>query len=315
MLTLVNETDHAADLVRLMLDGETAAAVVIVKSTYDLDRGHASLSARQRPVLRKPASEEGITLEPETVLGKAAVDVLAIGAAAGDARTRISSVAVQIGAWSSTALVFGDRTWRRSLRRWSATEPQPFSAIPISWATAFGGVARFRGAPLPHAANPAGKGYLVDVDEHGEGAPLPNIEDPDDRLDHPGQLVRPLSFAPLPSSSALRVDAARDDSKPAGVTKAIFNVAHPRHRLAELHGGERCEARGWVGMPAEAFELPRERFIVEVRIDARRHEYEPRIDTVMLLPAKRQLVVVRRSTFTYPYIRTTTRSARLRLGS
>ena len=39
MLTLVNETDHAADLVRLMLDGETAAAVVVVKSTYDLDRG------------------------------------------------------------------------------------------------------------------------------------------------------------------------------------------------------------------------------------------------------------------------------------
>src|SRR5690606_42037133 len=62
-----------------------------------------------------------------------------------------------------------------------------------------------------------------------------------------------------------------------------------------------------------SFELPRERFIVEVHIDARRHEYEPRIDTVMLLPAKRQLVVVRRSTFTYPYIRTTTRSARLRL--
>src|SRR5690606_6479106 len=139
MLTLVNETNHEADLVRLMLDGDTAAGVVIVKSTYDLDRGRAWLSARQRPVLRRPKTEDGITLEPETVLGKAAVDVLVLGAAAGDGRTGISSVAVEIGTWSSQALVFGDRFWRRSLLRWRATDPQPFSEIPVTWVTAFGG--------------------------------------------------------------------------------------------------------------------------------------------------------------------------------
>jgi hypothetical protein len=312
MLTLVNETNHEADLVRLMLDGDTAAGIVVVKSTYDIDRGRVSLSARQRPVLRRPQTEDGITLEPETVLGKAAIDVLALGAAAGDGRTRISSVAVQIGEWSSQALVFGDRFWRRSLLRWSATEPQPFSQIPVTWAHAFGGVARFRDTPLLHPSNPAGKGYVADLDAYGEGTALPNIEDPSGRLEQPGQLVCPLSFAPLPTSSALRVDAARDDAKPGGFSKAIYNVAHPRHRMAELHGGERCEVRGWVGMPAEVFELPRERLVIEVHAESQRFEYSPQIDTLYLLPSKRQLVVVRRSTFTYDYVRGATRSARLR---
>ena len=219
---------------------------------------------------------------------------------------------MHIEEWSIQALVFGDRFWRRSFLTWRATEPKPFSQIPVTWATAFGGVARFRDTPLPHPSNPEGKGYVVDLDAHGDGTALPNVEDPLDRLEQPGQLVCPLSFAPLPPSSALRVDAARDDSRPGGFNKAIYNVAHPRHRMTELHGGERCEVRGWVGMPAEVFELPRERLVVEVHAEAQRFEYYPQIDTLYLLPSKRQLVVTRRSTFTYHYVRGATRSVRLR---
>src|SRR5690606_15505565 len=157
--------------------------------------------------------------------------------------------------------------------------------------------------PVVHHGNPLGKGYIVDVDDQVDGTPLPNIEDPAELLTQPGQTVVPFGFAPLPISSGLRVEAALDDSKAAGVSKAIYNVAPPRHRLAELHGGERCEAHGWIGMVAEVFELPRESFVVEVRVADREYEFWPQLDTVCLLPTKRQLVVTRRATFTYQYVR------------
>ena len=313
MLTLVNETKHAATLVRLVLDGHARTAVVIVKSTYDIDRGGEQLSRHQWPVFRGSRAMEGTTIEPETTLGKAGVDVVVLGDAAGDGRTGNGSIALGIGEWSSHALAFGDRFWRRARSRWRATAPQPFTQMPVTWATAFGGVAKFRGALLPHPSNPEGKGYIAELDAHGEGTALPNIEDPSDQLEQPGQLVCPLSFAPLPLSSALRVDTARDPSGPGGFSMAIYNVAHPRHRLAEIHGGERCEARGWVGMQAEVFGLPRERFVIEVRLGSQRYEYSPRIDSVLLLPRMRQLVVTRRAAFTYHYVCSHTPLARLRL--
>jgi hypothetical protein len=312
MLTLINETDHEAKLVRVNLDEENMVGIVVVKSTYDIANGRASLSRRQRRVLMAPETEDGVDFEPEGVLGKVGVDLIVVGAAAGDGHTRVSAVSVRIGEWSSRALVFGDRRWRRSLRRWTATEPSAFFEMPVAWSTAFGGIARCNGIPLAHQGNPQGKGYIIDVDDDIEGAVLPNVEDPEDLLERPGQTVQPFGFAPLPTSSALRIEAALDESKAEGISKAIYNVAHPRHRLAELHGGERCELGGWVGMGAEVFELPPESFVVEVGIADRRYEFEPQIDTVCMWATQRQLVVTRRATFIYHYLRGAPRVARLR---
>ena len=47
MLTLVNETEHAADLVRLMFDGETAAAVV--RGVLEREPASRLLSAVESP--------------------------------------------------------------------------------------------------------------------------------------------------------------------------------------------------------------------------------------------------------------------------
>src|SRR5690606_12453049 len=162
------------------------------------DHGHATLSRRQRRVLLRPETEEDTELEPEGVAGKLGVDVLAIGSAAGDGRTQTSAVSLRIGDWSSSAVVFGDRSWRRSMLRWTMTDPRPFSTMPVAWTTAFGGVARHDDVPMPHQGNQHGKGYLIDVDASVEGSPLPNIEDPAELLTQPGQTVAPFGFAPLP---------------------------------------------------------------------------------------------------------------------
>ena len=41
MLKLINETNHEAELSRLILDDHNGVAVVVVKSTYDVERGRA----------------------------------------------------------------------------------------------------------------------------------------------------------------------------------------------------------------------------------------------------------------------------------
>ena len=312
-MRLINETDSEAQLIRLNRDHDTTAAALIVKSTYAIEGGRCTLSRRQQPVLREPRLIAGATFEPETVLKKSGVDIILAGSArAPAAGTRMMGIGVVLGEWVRQVLVVGDRVWQRRRWQWSASDPATFSEMPVTWANAFGGVARSNGAPSPHPGNPHGKGYVVDRDDRTEGEPLPNIEDPDSLLEQPGQAVEPVGFAPLPSSSSIRVNAALDDTKIAGVNRSIFNVAHPRNRVLELHGGERCELLGWAGMSGDSFALPTASFLVEVSVAGRVYELRPRIDTVYIFPATREVIVAQRATFTYQYIRKATRVARLR---
>ena len=312
-MRLINETNSEAELVRLNRDQDSTAAALIVKSSYTIEGGRCTFSRRQQTILREPRDIAGATFEPERVLKKSGVDIIIVGAARAPAPgTRMMALGASVGDWVRHALVFGDRVWQQRHWRWSASDPAVFSAMPVTWANAFGGVARSNGNPSPHPGNAHGKGYVLDRDERVEGEPLPNIEDPDSLLEQPGQLVEPVGFAPVPSSSAIRVNAALDDSKVAGVNHSIFNVAHPRHRMHELHGGERCELFGWVEMAGDSFELPSDAFVVEVSVAGRRYEVWPRIDTVYILPGTREVIVIQRATFTYQYIRTAARVARLR---
>jgi hypothetical protein len=312
-MRLINETDSEAELVRVNRDRDTTAAAAVVKSSYVVEHGRCTLGRRQRAVLREPQVIAGVTLEPETVLKKCGVDIIVAGATKAPAQgTRMMGVGAAVGDWSRQLLVFGDRVWQRRHWRWTASEPASFREMPLTWANSFGGIARSNGRPSPHPSNPHGKGYVIDLDERTEGEPLPNLEDPDSLLEQPGQVIEPVGFAPLPSSSAIRVNAALDDEKIAGVNHSIFNVAHPRHRVAELHGGELCELRGWAGMEAGLFELPADAFVLEVSIAGRVHEFRPRIDTVCVFPSIRELVIIQRATFTYEYIRNIPRVARLR---
>jgi hypothetical protein len=275
-MRLINETPREAELVRLCRDEQSMVAALVVKSTYDIARG-CEPSRRQHRVLTEPQEIAGAPFEPESVLGKVGVDVLVVGdALAPTDDTRMMAVGLSVESWVRQVLVLGDRAWRARMWRWEASEPSVFTTMPVTWANAFGGLARCNGVELPHSGNPSGKGYVVDIDDQLEGAPLPNIEDIDALLERPGQLVEPIGFAPLPSSSSIRIEAARDDAKLGGVDKSIFNVAHPRHRIDAVLGGERVESWGWLwGQPGPStavFELPIETFVAEVGIDGRAYE-------------------------------------------
>ena len=98
-------------------------------------------------------------------------------------------------------LVLGDRSaWKPKARKTALLTPaRPFNVMPLRWDLAYGGVDRsFETGPMPHPANPSGRGYwaapvegIEDVDRHG---PLPNIENPASPIQLNAMLVDPLDW-------------------------------------------------------------------------------------------------------------------------
>ncbi|MFM9926167.1 DUF2169 domain-containing protein [Variovorax sp. H27-G14] len=96
-------------------------------------------------------------------------------------RPNACAVRARFGTQEKTLLVFGERYWDGA----QPSAPQPFTAMPVGWAGAYGGPG--------FAANPLGRGR-----EARDGLTwLPNIELPGDRLLRPDQAVAPAGFGAL----------------------------------------------------------------------------------------------------------------------
>ncbi len=82
--------------------------------------------------------------------------------------------------------VVGDRVWRHGV----ATDPVPFTSMPVDWAHAFGGEG--------FAANPAGRGVAPAPGPDGQTVhALPNIEHPKRLVRSPGDRPDPVGFGCL----------------------------------------------------------------------------------------------------------------------
>ncbi len=93
------------------------------------------------------------------------------------------AVRFAVGEWSKTLRVVGPRTFRPGLLFGGrATDPEPFSRMPLSWENAYGGP--------DYALNPVGRGH---------GSPeLPTIEDPKRPVTKQGERrVTPVGFGPI----------------------------------------------------------------------------------------------------------------------
>jgi uncharacterized protein YjbI with pentapeptide repeats len=86
-------------------------------------------------------------------------------------------VGFSVGEWSKRLRVVGPRTWKPGLLfGGTASDPEPFTKMPLTWENAYGGPG--------YAANPVGKGY--------QSMELPTVED----LRHPVTKVGAKGVAP-----------------------------------------------------------------------------------------------------------------------
>jgi uncharacterized protein YjbI with pentapeptide repeats len=91
---------------------------------------------------------------------------------------------VTIGTVDKTLYVVGDRFWKGG----AASDPRPFTEMPLGWEQAFGGEG--------YAPNPVGKGFAPTRTEHGEVHVLPNVEDPKRLVRFPDDRPQPAGFGP-----------------------------------------------------------------------------------------------------------------------
>jgi hypothetical protein len=313
-----NQSQWPAELVRSALSGnedDPLLAVCILKVTYDVrEDGSLRLAEDQLQVLTEPEEGELGWMPADTAPRKPGFDVFALGHARPPEGGPVSSMTVrlQVGEEIRDLAVFGDRHWVRNDDRVAATAPEPFERMPLSWSRSYGGSARAHGYEVPYAYNPAGLGFVL-LEDHVDGAPLPNIEDPSARIASWADQPKPACFAPVPISTMFTVDRGMEVDREAGTQRVkpeVFQSAHPSLVFSDVSPGTGVSIYGMGPSGRLGFRMPDLRARVRVAFDDDVHDVEGRVDTLGILADESRIFLLHRSPFKYRVvpgqIRTTT---------
>lgn len=184
--------------------------VVVIKGTFVLPKpGEAvRLADEQLPLVMADTftGEPGFSapvLEVDFAPRKPRCDVLLTGharAPAGRVVQRLRA-GLRVGTLHKVFDVVGDRVWRAGVATFSATEPLPFSEMPVSYDRAYGGADRRPEDEREHDAylpNPVGRGWHKHLKPAWvDGAPLPNTEEVGRSVSFPGDKYTPMALGPL----------------------------------------------------------------------------------------------------------------------
>lgn len=314
-MILINETQFEAHLCRTMLSDDVILGTIVAKGTYAiLDDGRPELTRKQHPVVLGNTKIAGVAFPPDSGYGKEGVDVLAVASAfAPNGRPTPAMIAgMTVGDHYLGLAVIGDRRWQKRWSGYVATDPVPFLEMPITWDRAYGGCAKVGGNELPFTDNMTGKGYLLDAST-ADGVELPNIEDPACLIREPDDRPRPVSFCPLPSGTSYAADALEDvDEDGGGLTRALYNVAVPAHRLPQYPSGAALRLHNLTPEASPDYRLPLDAVVAEVTIGIARYEFAGQVDTLLVMPTQREIILTHRIVFRYDYARGLARVARLR---
>lgn len=185
--------------------------VVIVKGTFDFPAtsgGTVQKSAQQVPLvmadMHTGAAGFSATLwESDFAFRKPRCDVIVNGFAyaPGGRPTERVPVGIKLGNWSKRFEVVGHREWRAIGPVFTATAPQPFLKLPISYDVAWGGVDRLDPEdtlPASYKYNPVGTGWSRTKNQRLiPGLPLPNTQAVNEEIRSPFGDYKPMSFGPM----------------------------------------------------------------------------------------------------------------------
>lgn len=240
-MRLRNETAAGADLIRSVYDGDRNLAALIARASFKIEEDAlVFVTGDAWPVSGAPHPSPFGEVPGDLPFLTGGVDVMVAGSAhapGGEPVERLS-VELRVGTRFSRRIeVFGDRRWQPDGDRLVASDPRPFTSMPLTFARAFGGEAESEGGhKLPWPANPGGCGFYLTA-EQAAGSPLPNLEDPSDRISTWSDRVEPLAFDRYPADGSLRVmnavDVHHDRVTPENshierVKPLMFNLAHPK---------------------------------------------------------------------------------------
>lgn len=210
-MELINSTRMAAGYTMGLEPSGRELLVVVVKGTFRIPKSGepVRLADEQVPLLMADTftGEPGFSAplhEADFAPRKHRCDVLLNGSAyapGGRPTTRVQ-VGLRVNAITKSFAVIGDRHWQSSRAGVSASAPQPFTVMPISYDRAFGGIDNRHEDPSRRVAfmrNPVGKGFHKHLQRKEiDGSPLPNTEEIGTPVVMPdADRYVPMSFGPI----------------------------------------------------------------------------------------------------------------------
>jgi len=316
MPALENLTPFAAtDFLSLTKEAEECLVLVVSGSFVLPPAGRATdtpLAACEEQL--PPATTDTYWGEPEksslryesqSAYTRPGTDVLLHGQAWAPRGRKVTrtQVTVRVGALEKRATVTGTRVWYQSLMGLSASDALPFESLPLRYEYAFGGST----ASGQEARNPVGRGFYARAKEALE-KPLPSIEVPEALVRGWAERPPPCGFGPVARHWRPRLDWAGTYDKawvekraplwPRDFDERFFHTAPDGLRaVTHLQGGEPVVLEGLSPDGPLAFTLPTSRLMARCTFAGRREKRRMVLDTVLLEPQERRLILTWRATF------------------
>ena len=203
--------------------------------------------------------------------------------------------------------VCGDREWRRARGGFELTEPAPFTTMPLVYENAYGGADPVDPSRGRDDRNPVGKGYASDASlQELERIAAPNIELRERPIGSITERPEPagLGFVarhwqPRRALAGTYDDAWREqrcpllplDFDPRSYAAASTGLTTDGH----LGGGEPVALVNVSREGRSEFALPARSLVVTASIAGRRNEQPLQLDTVVLEPNERRVMLTWRA--------------------
>jgi len=305
MLQLKNTTPFAAQLALFPNQYGVDSLYIIVKAIFNIGQ-QWTLADEQKP---PQAEDEYYSDDPATAsikyasdmhIGKPATDIIMIGHACppGGREVRQMDVNLTVGDVNKTIRVFGDRQWENG----NIGPAKPFTAMPLIYEKAFGGIHEKEGDIIAgEARNPVGCGFSGKrKTKEMNGLSLPNLEDPRKLLQHAGDIVTPAGFGFISPGWQPRLSFAGTYDEhwqkkqapylPEDFDLRFFNMSHPDLVYpGYLLGGETVHISGMHPDGAMQFELPMVALSANVDIKSRTEQPAFNLETLLIEPDNLQL--------------------------
>lgn len=303
MLQLVNQTPFKATMAILPSRDAIDTIYIVVKATVTLQPRLALALEQLEPVLADEyygdPARTSLKAVSELHIGKPGTDVLVTGHARSPTGQPVPEVlvSVSVAERQKAIRVRGDRVWRRD---GTATEPQPFTAMPLTWERAYGGFHVKGEQVLAEERNPVGCGFLGERDPAElEGQPAHNLLDvktPGIRL---GETAVPACLAPTSAAWLPRRQFAgtydeawqrkRAPYLPQDFDPCFLQCASEELRFDRfLQGGEPVRVSGMtVERPIE-FVVPTVRPQIEIVVDGSPTQARAELETLWIEPDENQ---------------------------
>lgn len=217
-------------------------------------------------------------------------------------------VGVKLGGWSKVIDLVGDRYWVVRGGSIGPSAPEPFLALPLTYERAYGGTDDSDpDRPDAYMPNPVGRGYgLVRSGERLIGWPAPNTEAPDDPVSVPWGGYRPMALGIQARNAAARLKHAGTYDQhwldevfpflPADFDDRYYQAAPEDQWLAEPQGGEEVVLVNLTRDGRTSFRLPPNDLpVVFFRKDGSREERRAMLDTILIEPDLRRLLLTWRA--------------------